>query len=314
MAELRRYRSLVSDSARWDGFGFRPDDIVITPPGKCGTTWLQMLCALLVFGGPDFEGSLSSISPWYDQLTVDADVVDARLRAQSHRRFIKTHTPLDGLPWAEGVTYIGVGRDPRDVALSFRNHMRNIDLAALADQRAQTGSPPFPVPVPPEDPSAWFAFWAEGPDTNDEGIPTITLATLLHHQRTFWDRRDEPGVVLLHYDDLLADLPGQLRHLAGALGIDLDGPGAARLAEAATFERMREQADSLAPNAELGLWRENREFFHRGSSGQWREVLTPADLELYERRLGELDQPPELIRWLHTGWRNLEKAGPAPGA
>ena len=41
-----RYRSLVADSARWDGFAFRTGDIVISTPTKCGTTWTpQMLCA-----------------------------------------------------------------------------------------------------------------------------------------------------------------------------------------------------------------------------------------------------------------------------
>lgn len=35
---------------------------------------------------------------------------------------IKTHTALDGLPWDDRVTYVCVGRDPRDVALSWDNH------------------------------------------------------------------------------------------------------------------------------------------------------------------------------------------------
>ena len=49
-------------------------------------------------------------------LTRALDDVVADLDAQTHRRFIKTHTPLDGLPHDPRVTYIGVGRDPRDVA------------------------------------------------------------------------------------------------------------------------------------------------------------------------------------------------------
>ena len=50
-----RYRSLISDSARWDGFEFRPGDIIISTPPKCGTTWMQMICALLVFQTTDFR-------------------------------------------------------------------------------------------------------------------------------------------------------------------------------------------------------------------------------------------------------------------
>src|SRR3954447_1557463 len=96
--ERKRYRSVVADSVRWDGFQFRDSDIVISTPPKCGTTWMQTMCALLVFDSVDLDQPLAKISPWLDmQLADRADVV-ASLDAQKHRRFIKTHTPLDGLP------------------------------------------------------------------------------------------------------------------------------------------------------------------------------------------------------------------------
>src|SRR4051812_44551059 len=123
-----RYRSLISDNARWDGFTFRPSDIVISTPPKCGTTWTQMLCALLVFDGPDFPAPLSQISPWLDQSLRPLDEVYARYEAQRHRRFIKTHTPLDGVPMPDDVTYVVVGRDPRDVMISMEHHWANMDL------------------------------------------------------------------------------------------------------------------------------------------------------------------------------------------
>ena len=49
MSDLVRHRSVVEDSARWEGFPFRADDIVISAPPKSGTTWMQTLCAMLVF-------------------------------------------------------------------------------------------------------------------------------------------------------------------------------------------------------------------------------------------------------------------------
>ena len=45
---MRRYEATVYDSSRWDGFELRPRDIIISTPPKCGTTWMQMICALLV--------------------------------------------------------------------------------------------------------------------------------------------------------------------------------------------------------------------------------------------------------------------------
>ena len=52
MTGLKRYRNLVFDNSRWTGFRFRDGDIVISTPPKCGTTWMQTLCAMFVFGTP----------------------------------------------------------------------------------------------------------------------------------------------------------------------------------------------------------------------------------------------------------------------
>ena len=43
------------------------------------------------------------------------------------------------------------------------------------------------------------------------------------HLSDAWGRRHDPNVVLLHYDDLLADLDGAMRRLAAQLGIAVDG-------------------------------------------------------------------------------------------
>ena len=62
--------------------------------------------------------------------------VTAELAAQTHRRVIKTHTPLDGLPLHADVTYLVVGRDPRDVAISYEHHAANMDFARFLELRA----------------------------------------------------------------------------------------------------------------------------------------------------------------------------------
>jgi aryl sulfotransferase len=79
--------------------------------------------------------------------------VVSELDAQTHRRFIKTHTPLDGLPVDPSVTYLCVGRDPRDVALSMDNHMDNLDIPEFLRLRAEAarldGIELEPLPAPP---------------------------------------------------------------------------------------------------------------------------------------------------------------------
>ena len=303
MPERAHYRTLISDSARWDGFELRAGDIVISTPAKCGTTWTQMICALLVFQTDALPDSLDRMSPWLDMLTRDRADVVADLAAQTHRRFIKTHTPLDGLPSDERVTYICVGRDPRDVALSWDNHMANMDLIALLTARdAAVGNEdlaellPEGPPIPAESERERFWQWVDEPMPG--GARSECLANLVHHISTFWSRRAEPNVLLLHYDDLKTDLDGQMRAVSARLGIPVDETRWPVLVEAATFDRMRADADRVAPDTTNQIWQDNREFFHRGTSGQWRTMLDDADLERYFARVAEV-APDDVARWLH---------------
>jgi aryl sulfotransferase len=302
MTALASYRNVVYDNARWQGFPFRADDIVISTPPKCGTTWMQTLCAMLVLDEVQFDRPLAEISPWLDMLTNELTGVVSALQAQEHRRIIKTHTPLDGLPFHDGVTYICVGRDPRDAALSFEHHMANVDQDAfLAARAAAVGLDDLADLGPPEPPSAdpavRFRQWADGGAASN--VPT--LPAILAHLQTFWDHRDEPRIVLFHYADLLADLSGQVRRLADVLTIQVTDARVEELAAAATFARMKERADELVPDVGNRIWRSNRAFFHRGSNGQWRDWLDVEALRGYEERVTEL-VPADLAAWVHSGW------------
>ena len=94
---------------------------------------------------------------------------------------------------------------------------------------------------------------------------------------------------LFHYSDLLTDLPGQLRRLAGELSIDVTDERIEQFAAAATFDRMKERADELAPKRrQSSIWRSNQDFFHRGHDGQWRDLLDDEGLRRYEHRVAEL--------------------------
>jgi len=305
--DLRRYRSALADSSRWDGFEFRAGDIVISTPSKCGTTWMQMICALLVFGDGDLPRPLTALSPWLDLQTDTISNVFAELAAQRHRRFIKTHTPLDGLPFDEEVTYICVGRDPRDAAISSDNHLSNMNRDVLIEAREKVVGPndlpSFAPGAPPprvEDPLERFWRWVEHDAPPDEG-----LELLLHHLRTFWDLRHASNVVLVHYADLQADLEGEMRRLADLLGIAIAEDVWPGLVAEARFDRMRDRAGELAPQVTMdGLWHDASRFFNRGTSGQWQALLGPGDLGRYEARVRRL-APPDLAAWAHAGWRGF---------
>ncbi|HLZ36259.1 MAG TPA: sulfotransferase domain-containing protein, partial [Mycobacteriales bacterium] len=157
---------------------------------------------------------------------------------------------------------------------------------------------------PPADPKERFRQWAYG----DTGAMGPSLRDILHHLQTFWTRREEPNVALFHYNDLLEDLPGELRRLADVLAIGLSDARENEFAAASTFQRMKQRADDLAPEVGNHIWRDTREFFHRGCSGQWRELLDAEDVRRYRDRVAEL-VPPDLAAWAHLGRRTSGDSG-----
>src|SRR5215831_8640386 len=146
----RRYQQEGRDSTRWLGFPFREGDIVISTPSKSGTTWAQMICGLLIFGEPQLPAQLGRLSPWLDHLVAPRAEVYALLAGQQHRRFIKTHTPLDGLPLDPRATYLVTARNPLDVAVSYYHQLANFDEARWRQLTGEPEPPEPPAPPPPE--------------------------------------------------------------------------------------------------------------------------------------------------------------------
>jgi hypothetical protein len=304
MPAKRHYSTFVSDSVRWVGFEFRPGDIIITTPPKCGTTWTQMICGLLIFQTPTFDRPLAEISPWLDMQTRHLDSVVADLTAQEHRRFIKTHTPIDGLPWCDEIVYISVMRDPRDVGVSMDNHFLNSNMVSFFSQRADVAglddlAEHFPDGLPQRAETPAERFWQWADDDAPVERQVSNLHATLHHLNVVWPLRDRDNVVVLHYSDLKADLAGQMGALATRLGIEVAEGKWPELVDAASFEYMKAHAEQTAPNSNQDLWLSTSDFFRTGTSGQWREILRDdVSVARYNARVAELTTP-ELAEWAH---------------
>jgi hypothetical protein len=206
---------------------------------------------------------------------------------------IKTHTPLDGVPIDDRATYIVVGRHPLDLAVSLYHQGDNIDRARL---NALTGHAPPARPPRPRPPVAeWLREWIDADVTPQQQLDS--LPGVLWHLTDAWSRRGTGNVVLVHYDDLSADLEGEMRRLASRLGIEVPPARWPALIDAATFASMRSHADVLAPD-HLGVLKDKQAFFRRGASGAGHALLAEKDLARYRERAAAL-APPDLLAWLH---------------
>ena len=292
------YQNHTLDSTRWERYIPRNDDIVIATPYKSGTTWMQMIVMHLIV--QDLQPRpLSEYSPWLDLRHAPLDEFIQKLEAQSHRRFIKTHLPLDGLPYFAQTKYVVVGRDARDVFMSLWNHHGNYAKEVRSQINRTPGRVGHPLPRCPEEIRDFWYEWITAGwfDWESEGYPYWSN---LRHVQTWWDYKHLPNILFVHFSDLLRDLKGEIRRIANFLSILVSDEMLSAITDAVTFGNAKQNADLLLPDA-INIWEGGATtFIHKGTNGRWREVLTDEDLDLYAAAVAR-ELTPDCAHWLEGG-------------
>lgn len=292
-AKTRDLHNHHMDSTVWDAFRFRDDDIIIGTYAKSGTTWTQQIVSQLIFAGA--EGvDVAAISPWFDMRILPRAETLAMLEAQTHRRFVKTHLPVDALVFSPKAKYLYIARDGRDVAWSAHNHFTHVKpefFAMLNDTPGRVGPP---MPRLPDDVREFFLEWMER-----DGYP---IWSFWENIRTWWEIRHLPNVKLLHFADLKADPEGQIRAIAHFLEIDVAEQDWPRIVEHCSFGYMKRHAERVVPLGGAPWEGGAGTFINKGTNGRWRDVLTADDSGRYDGLA--LDQLGlECAAWLEFGGR-----------
>lgn len=279
------------DSTIWNDFVFRDDDIIISTYAKSGTTWMQQIIAQLLFDGA--EGmEVAEMSPWLDLRIPPKEVKLPAVEAQSHRRFLKTHLPVDALVFSDKAKYIYIGRDGRDVCWSFYNHHANANAVwyeALNDTPGRVGPP---IERPSASVVEYYKDWLD-----KDGFP---FWSLWDNVRTWWEVRDLPNVLFVHFSNLKHDMPGEIRRIAEFIEAPIDESKWEQILLHCSFDYMKANATKSVP---LGgaFWDGGAEtFIHKGINGRWRDMLTAEDIESYEQR-AEAELGRDCAHWLATG-------------
>mmetsp|Transcript_17105 Transcript_17105/g.22378 ORF Transcript_17105/g.22378 Transcript_17105/m.22378 type:complete len:354 (+) Transcript_17105:186-1247(+) len=210
-----------------DDSWLKKGDVVVSVGAKCGTNWMMtMVHELRTWNIPeekDFE-DIFDVVPWaefsqYPGITKEerVNLWNKRERWNSSKfpfRVFKSHmTPIPALKSdrksrlqcldIEGrsdVKFIAMTRDGRDVAKSLQKFF----LAHSQEFRNLWGG--FPPPLNSLDEAFDFV------------IPNENIA-VLEYVKEWWPFRHHPNVLLLHYADVLDDVPGTLRKLAKFIGL-----------------------------------------------------------------------------------------------
>ena len=120
--------------------------------------------------------------------------------------------------------------------------------------------------------------------------------------RSWWEVRNLPNLMMLHFADLKADMPAEIRRVAKFLEISIDESKWDAIVEHCSFDYMKKNATKSVP---LGgaFWDGGAQtFINKGSNGRWRDELTADDCAAYEARAVE-ELGSECAAWLANGSR-----------
>ena len=279
------FSNFLMDSTRWNDFEFRGDDIVISTFSKTGTTLTQQIVSQLVLDAdPMVYGQAES--PWPDfRLTPDAV---ERARAQTHRRFMKTHLPLNALVFSPKAKYIYIGSDHLDIIWSL-HHQQIIKTASWREAFAKLGDG-IPQPPPPDpDVRDFYNGFLDHPQPD----------SLWSHIQGWWDIRALPNVLLLHFADLIADIPGSIRHISAFLYITIDEARFPEMVAHCSIEHMR-KAGADDPLTNQVFEGGTQSFINKGTNGRWREVLSQAEIDKCDE-IAARELTPDCAAWLLRG-------------
>ena len=160
--------------------------------------------------------------------------------AEAVRRPIE-HTPADGIPWYPSASYVVVARWARCLHVIAQSHAKH----------APGGVPPAGRQCP----AGWHCAreWSSAPlvDVHEFSWWWLENPVWFEHVASFWQHVGEPNVLFVHYNDMKADLDGQMRRVAAFLGIAVEDSRWPEAVERCTFDSMKKRSNEISDFANL---------------------------------------------------------------
>lgn len=214
-------------TAHGRGFKTRGTDVFVTTYPKCGTTWMCQICHQLRRPGHmDFE-EIFEVVPW-DILALDCGV-DLEADQVGQLRVFKSHEKAADI--AKGARYIHVCRDPEDAFISFYRFLPAFD-----------GLEPGKVSIEEFAEAIFGGLSASG------GIWDFFAE--------WWERRQDPNVLWVCFEDLKSDLPGEIARVAKFMGIKCDDALLATVTEKSSFKFMESRQSQFDEHIVFGKVRD----------------------------------------------------------
>lgn len=269
-------------------FKFHPNDVVIATYPKCGTTWTQEI-VWTMRNNPDLDNSSKdSLHVNVKFPFLEADMLSPPINNSSsedkalllkqfhmicprrntgdglclqlaecapHPRTIKTHFPFSLLPpsLVDTCKVVYVARNPKDLLVSYHHHAR------ITFAQAFNGT--------------WEDFVQYFVDGN------LMYGNYAEHIKEAWEKKNHPNLHIIFYEDLKANVMGELKRLDTFLGTKLTPQQLANVARHASFQEMKKRGvmdtkeNHIITNVEIT--KKEGGFFRKGETGDWKNKFSP---------------------------------------
>jgi hypothetical protein len=220
----------------------------------------MILYQLTTDGRMDFA-HITQVCPWFERSLKDGTAFEA-LPAP---RVFKSHLSYRKIPKGP-CKYIYVVRDGKDVAVSYYHfYVTHMSFKGTFDE--------------------FFQRFLDG---------QVLYGSWFKHVRRWWKHRDDPNVLFLCYEELLADLPGSLRRISAFCGLQIAPERWPGILQRCSFAFMKQHENQFDPLLAMLYERgfQPHAFLRKGQTGGWRDQLSIRQARRFDRtccrRLGHL--------------------------
>lgn len=282
---------IILDGFKWPSFVFPPEnfdrirnldfregDVVLNTYPKCGTNWTSyMLWEILNKGLPPPQPEeLMERIPFVDMLGVSAFE-----STKETPRLLTTHIALPHFPFNPTVKYVVTIRNPFDCSVSFY-HFTNKKFASLG--------------IPMTFDQCFETFYTG----------EVPYGDYFDHLLSWYEKRNEPNVLLLLYEEMIEDRKKAVLDVARFLGEEhlrnMEGQTLEKVLEHTSFNYMKAQLDYNSLGKEMkGKADDSMIVIRKGIVGDWKSCFTESQkLRLKEKMEERLKGTELLDYWMKT--------------